>query len=138
MMLARILDAPIQASKKSNNEELQNKLQVIKSQLFSKPLSNQKAIEFGQEDKPKSLMQAQQDHLDNLRKEAMSDEEEGEESFYDDEDDDQVEQQNIEDLVQKMVEVPQLDPDFVAQQIQEACLEEFINKKLGPKGPPKS
>ena len=77
-------------------------------------------------------MQAQQDHLDNLRKEAMSDEEEGEESFYDDEDDDQVEQQNIEDLVQKMVEVPQLDPDFVAQQIQEACLEEFINKKLGP------
>jgi hypothetical protein len=56
MMLARILDAPIQASKKSNNEELQNKLQVIKNQLFSKPLSNQKAIEF-KEDKPKSLLQ---------------------------------------------------------------------------------
>ena len=88
MMLARILDAPIQASKKSNNEELQNKLQVIKNQLFSKPLSNQKAIEF-KEDKPKSLLQVQQEHLENLRREAMSDneEEDGEESFYDDEED---------------------------------------------------
>jgi len=88
MMLARILDAPIQASKKSNNEELQNKLQVIKNQLFSKPLSNQKAIEF-KEDKPKSLLQVQQEHLENLRREAMSDneEEECEESFYDDEED---------------------------------------------------
>ena len=48
----------------------------------------------------------------------MSDnEEEGEESFYDDEDDDTPEQQNIENLVQKMVEVPQLEPEFVAQQI---------------------
>lgn len=36
-MLARILEAPMKSAKENNNVELQEKLQVIKNQLFAQP-----------------------------------------------------------------------------------------------------